>query len=450
MNVTRVNIDELNAVLKVTIEKEDYEKTVAQQLKDYRQKAVIPGFRPGKAPEGLVKRKFRIPLLADEVNKLISKSLSEYMVGEKLHILGEPLPNEEEQKKLNWETDETFEFSFDIALAPKVNLSLNKDEVFQQYKITVSEEAIDKQVELTKQHLGKNVEDDVIKENSTVRGDFVQLDESGEPVANGIQPKSVVIAIDIMKDEEIRNSFIGKKKDDIVVFDPVKAYENRHEVKHMLNIKQEEADVLNNNFSFTITEVLKFESAELNEELFKTMYGEETEVKTFEDFRNRIKSEMENNLAYSSNHKFALDTRDKLIDQANLTLPEPFLKRWLVAINKDLTIEQVEKEFGDFVTDLKWQLIKDTIIKENELVVTPEETRAFAFDLARSQYYQYGYYNVPDEQLESLAKMILEKPDENERIYRKLFEDKVINTVKEKVTIQETPVTQEEFNSLMK
>jgi trigger factor len=254
----------------------------------------------------------------------------------------------------------------------------------------------------------------------------------------------------MIKDDEIKNSFIGKKKDDVVVFDPAKAFESRHEIKHMLKIKQEEADVLNSNFSFTIIEILKFEKAELDEDLFKKLYGEETEIKTTEDFRNRIKEEIEANLVYSSNHKFAIDVHDKLIGQNNLELPEAFLKRWLIAINKELTVEQIENEFDAFISDLKWQLIKDVIIKENDLKVTAEEVQAFAIQMARSQYNQYGIFDIPDEQLESFAKMILEKQEETERIYKKLFEDKVINVVKEKITVAETEVSQEEFNELMK
>ena len=449
MNITRVNTDELNAVLKINIEKADYEKSVADQLKEYRQKASIPGFRPGKVPDSIIKRRFRVPVLVDEVNKLLSKSLSEYLVGEKLHILGEPLPNEELQQKINWETDENFEFDFDIALAPEVKLSIDKNDVIPYYSISASEETIDKQVEMAKTQLGQNVPDEVVLENSTVRGDFVQLDENENPVENGIQPKNVAVAVDLIKNEAIKSSFIGKKKDDVVVFDPVVAFENRHEIKHLLNIKKEEAETLNSNFSFTITEVLKFEEASLDEELFKKLYGEDTDVKTIEDFRNRIRTEIEANLVYSSNQKFAVDTRDKLLADTNLQLPEAFLKRWLVAINKELTVEQIEKEFDDFLVDLRWQLIKDAIIKENEIKVIPEEAHAFATEMARAQYNQYGIYDIPQEQLDSFAKMILEKEEEQERIYKRLYEDKVVKTVKEKVTLQETPVSQEDFNQMM-
>lgn len=450
MNITRENIDAVNAILKVDIEKADYEKTVADQLKEYRQKAVIPGFRPGKVPDSLIKRKYRIPVLVEEVNKLLSQKLSQYLVEEKLNILGEPLPNEEQQKSINWETDENFVFAFDIALAPEVKISLDKQTEIKYYKINVSDEMINQQVEMTQSQLGQNLPDDVISDSSSVRGNFIQLNDAGEEIENGIRPNGVLIAIDMIKDEEIKSSFIGKKKDDVIVFDPVKAFENRHEVGHMLKIKHEEADVLNSNFSFTVTEILKFEKAELNEDLFKKIYGEETDVKTNEDFRNRIKTEIEANLVYSSNHKFAIDVHNNLVEQNNLMLPEAFLKRWLIAINKELTVEQIENEFDAFISDLKWQLIKDSIIKENEISVSNEETQVFALQMARAQYNQYGIFDIPDEQLESFAKIILEKPEESERIYKRLYEDKVINVVKEKITVQETEVSQEEFNEMMK
>lgn len=450
MNIARENTDALNALLKVAIEKADYEQTVANQLKEYRQKAVIPGFRPGKVPDSLIKRKFRIPVLVEEVNKLLSQKLSQYLVDEKLNILGEPLPNEEQQKSINWEKDENFEFVFDIALAPEIKLTLDKQNEFDYYKIIVTDEMIDQQVEMAQSQLGQNIPDDVVNEKSSVRGNFVQLNEDGGETENGICPNDVLIAIDMIKDTETKNSFIDKKTGDVVVFDPAKAFENRHELKHMLKIGQEEADVLNSNFSFTITEILKFEKAELNEDIFKKLYGEDTGIKTIEEFRNQIKSEIEGNLAYSSNHKFAIDTHKKLVEQANVALPEEFLKRWLITINKELTVEQIEKEFGSFISDLKWQLIKDVIIKENEIKVSAEETKAFAIQMARAQYNQYGIYDIPEEQLESFAKMILEKSEEGERIYKRLYEDKVIKAVKEKVGIIEKEISQEEFNELMK
>ncbi|HKJ79520.1 MAG TPA: trigger factor, partial [Prolixibacteraceae bacterium] len=386
----------------------------------------------------------------EEVNKILSHNLSKYLVDEKLQILGEPMPNKEQQKEIDWDTDESFEFSFDIGLAPEVTISLNEEITIPYHKIKVSDEMVDQQIEQIKSQLGKNVETDEVKDKGLVRGDFVQLNEEGQPVEDGIKPEGVLLSVDLIKDEEIKKEFIGKKKGDVLEFDPVKAYENRHEISHMLNISHEEAEELNSTFRFTINEVLEFEKAELNEELYKKIYGEETVIKTEEDLRERIKNEFGDNLVYSSDHKFTMDARDALVEKTDMQLPEDFLKRWLKEANEDLTDEQIENDFDGFIKDLKWQLIKDSIIKENELKASPEEATDFAKQLARAQYSQYGIYDVPEEQLDSYSKMILEKPEEREKIYKKLLEDKVVGVVKEKVNIEEKEVSQEEFNEMMK
>ncbi len=449
MNINLENIDAVNAVINLTIDKADYEKQVTDVLKDYRQKATIPGFRPGKAPKGLIEKKFGTAVLVEEVNKLLSHNLSKYMIDEKLPILGEPLPNEEKQKDINWEKDENFEFAFDIALAPDIKVNLDKRSKYKYYKIEVSDEMIAQQEEMAASQLGQNVPVDEAKDNSSVRGNFVQLDAEGNEMEGGIAPEGILVAVDMIKDEEVKNAFVGSKKDDIVIFNPVKAFENHHEVGHMLNIKPEEAEILESDFRFTVTEILQFEKAELNEELFKKLYGEETEVKTIEDFRARIKEEIAANLVYSSDHKFTLDTRDTLVEKTKMELPEAFLKRWLTAINKELSQDQIDQDFPAFILDLKWQLIKDVVAKENELQVAPEEAIDFAKKMALAQYQQYGIHDVPAEQLESFANMMLEKPEEKERIYKKLAEDKVVAVVKEKVTIQEEEISQEKFNELM-
>jgi trigger factor len=450
MQINKENIDNVNAVINLTIEKTDYEKQVADVLKDYRQKANIPGFRPGKAPKGLIEKKFGTAVLVEEVNKLLSQNLSKFMVDEKLPLLGEPLPNEEKQKDIDWEKDENFEFVFDIALAPEIQVNLDADSKYKYYKIAVSDEMIDQQEQMAASQLGQNVPAEVATDNSSIRGNFVQLDAEGNEVEGGIAPQGVLLAVDMIKDEEIKNAFVGCKKDDIVIFDPVKAFENRAEVGHMLNIKPEVVDTLDSQFRYTVTEILQFENAELNEELFKKLYGEDTEVKTIEDFRARIKDEIAANLVYSSDYKFTIDARDTLVENTKMELPEAFLKRWLIAVNKELTLEQIENDFDAFIKDLQWQLIKDEIAKENEIQVTPEETVEFAKKMALAQYQQYGIHDVPEEQLESFANMMLEKQEERERIYKKLHEDKVVEVVKGKVTLEETEVSQEEFNGMMK
>ncbi|VAW20179.1 Cell division trigger factor [hydrothermal vent metagenome] len=450
MNITKENIDETNAVIKIAIEKADYEGSVNDVLKDYRQKASIPGFRPGKVPMGLIQKRFGKAILAEEINKVLSKNLSKFIIEEKLPILGEPLPNEGQQKTIDWEKDEEFEFVFDVAIAPEIKVTLDKRSKYKYYVIKVDDKMIDRQIEDITASFGSNKPIDEVVEKATVKGDFAQLDDEGNVLEGGISPSGVSIAVDIIKDEGIKKEFIGRKKGGTLVFDPVKAFDNRHEVGHMLNISHEEAEALDARFNYTITEILQFEKAEVNEELFKKVYGEDSGITTIEAFREKIKTEMATNLAYSSDHKFTLDTRDILLEKTNIELPEAFLKRWLKVTNKELAEEQIENDFSNFAKDLRWQLIKDFLAKENEISVTEDEALELARQIAFAQFNQYGMYNITPEQLDSFAKMMLDKEEEKEKIYKKLYEDKIIKTVKEKVNIEEVEVTQEEFTEMMK
>lgn len=448
MNITRENFGNVNAVIKVLIEKTDYEKTVEETLKDYRQKSAVPGFRPGKAPMGLIRKRFGKAVLAEEINKMLSQNLTRYLMEEKMQVLGEPLSSTEHQKPINWDTDENFEFAFDVALAPKVELTLDENDKVNYYTIKVSDEMIDQQVEMIVSQLGQSLDAEEVKEDTLVKGDFVELDGEGREKEDGIHAEGVLLSVDLIKDEDIKKQFIGKKKEDVITFDPVKAYQNRHEVGHLLKISHEQADNLKSSFNFKVKEITRFEKAELNEDLFKKIYGEGTEVKTEEDLRNKLREEIAVNLKQASDRRFATDVRDMLVDKLNPELPEEFLRRWLKESNQEVTDEQIEKDFGGFMTDLRWQLIKDAVRKENDLKVEEAEAFDLAKQLARAQYSQYGIYDAPEEQLESFAKMILEKPEEKERLYNKLFEDKTVEIVKEKVTVENKEVTREEFEAL--
>ena len=449
MNITKENINELNATITVKIDKNDYETTVNEVLKDYRKKANMPGFRPGKVPAGLVKKMYGKAILADEVNKMLSNNLSKYLVDEKLNILGEPLPNEEKQPAINWDTTEDFEFVFDIAIAPEIEVKLDKRKKFDYYNIIVDEDMINKQVESYTSRFGENETSDAASEKDTLRGDFVQLDAEGNELEDGIKAEKVVIAIDLMKDEAVKNEAIGKKAGDVLVFDPVVVYESKHEVGHMLNLSHEEAEQIEGNFKFTISEILSFKPAVVNEELFKKAFGEETDVKTEEDFRNKLKAEMEENFRYSSDYKFATDSREALVAKISMDLPEEFLKRWLKATNNELTDEQIEADFDNFMQDLRWQLIKDRLVRDNELKIEEREVKELAKKVAAMQFSQYGMYNVPEEHLENYAVHILENEEEGKRLANKALEDKIVEVIKSKVSLEEKPITYDEFNKLI-
>ena len=449
MNITRENIDELNAILTVSIEKNDYEATVNDVLKNYRKKANMPGFRPGMVPAGLIKKMYGKAALAEEVNKILSKSLNDYIQNEKLNILGEPLPNDEKQEKIDWENQSDYNFVFDVAVAPELTVKLDNETVIPYFSIVADDEMVSKQMDAYVSRFGENKVVDAVEDKDSVRGNFVQLDEAGNALEGGIAAEKVVIAIDLMKLEDVKASFIGKKAGDILVFDPIKTYENKHEVSHMLNISHEEAEVLSGDFSFTIEEVLRFEKPELNEETFKKVFGEESTIATEEEFKAKVKAEIEDNFSYSSNYKFAIDSRDALVKNIPFELPETFLKRWIKATNEKMTDEQIENDFDNFMLDLKWQLIKDRIVKDNELKITEEDVRALAKEMAMMQFRQYGLNSVSDEHLDNYATHMLSNEEERRKLVSRKQEDVIIAAIKDKVTLDMKDISYEEFNKML-
>jgi trigger factor len=449
MNITRENIDNLNAILTVSVEKNDYEANVAEVLKNYRKKANMPGFRPGMVPAGLIKKMYGKAALADEVNKLLTKGLNEYIQAENLNILGEPLPNEEKQPAIDWDTQTDYSFVYDIGMAPEINVVLDKNLTLPYYSIVADEDMVNKQLEAYAGRMGKNNVVDTVEEKDTVRGNFVQLNEDGTELEGGISAEKVVIAIDLMKDEEIKASFIGKKAGDVVVFDPLKAYETKHEVGHMLNISHEEAENISGNFSFSIIEVLRFEKAELNQDLFNMIYGEDSGISTEEEFKAKIKTELEENFVYSSDYKFAIDSHEALVSKIPFDLPEAFLKRWIKVTNEKMTDEQIEADFDSFMLDLKWQLIKDKIVKDNELKITEDDVRTLAKEMALMQFRQYGLNNVSDEHLENYANHMLKNEEERRKLVSKKQEDIIVATIKDKVSLDLKVTTFDEFNKML-
>ena len=304
---------------------------------------------------------------------------------------------------------------------------------------------VNEQIDSITSQMGNFAEVEAVTEKSMIRGDFVELDEEGNPKEEGIRAEEVLITMERIQYEEIRKLFPGKQKGDSVVFDPVAAFQNRHDVGHMLEISHEEADELNSTFQLTIYEINEMQNAELNEELFRNIYGEETEIKTEEEFRNQVKEEIAGQLLHSSEARFAGDVREALREKINPQLPEAFLKRWLKHINEELSEEEIDKDFDGFLKDLRWQLIRDSIIRDNELKAEKEEVLELAKQVILSQYSYYGIYNLPEDQLNTFAKNMLSRPEDTERLYLQVLEKKFVELVKSKVTVENKEVSREEF-----
>jgi trigger factor len=451
MNIEKEQIDDLNAVVHITIEKDDYEPRVDNVLKDYKKKVNMPGFRPGKVPASLVKKMYGKAVLVDEINKLVSENLSSYITENKLDILGEPLPSEKQQT-IDFDTDEQFKFSFDLGLTPEVDMKLTKREKLPYYSIEVTDDMLEGQKKNVTSRFGTTEPREEAGEKSMLKGDFVQLDQNGEPLEDGIKAEDAVMSSAIVKDDKEKKKIIGAKVGDEIVFEPKKAFPNDTEISYLLKISKEEAESVDGKFKFTVKEINEFVDPELNQELFDKIFGP-GKVSNEEEFTAQVKEDLENTLKMESEYKFTQDAKEKLMGKVDINLPEEFLKRWIKATNQnkeeqDFTDEQIDQEMPRFLEDLKWQIIRNKLIQENDLKVEQQDVIDFAKKSAKLQFMQYGLNNVPDEHLESYAMDMLKNEDQQRSMAEGAINDKVMDFVKEAVKIEEKEVSRDEFNKM--
>jgi len=447
MNIVKENIDDLNALLKVEIKKVDYEENVEKVLKDYRKKANIKGFRPGMVPIGLVKKMYGKAVQLDEINKLISESIHKYLHDEKVEILGDPLPKDNDQEIINFDTQEDFSFTFELGLAPQFEIKLSKKNKVNNYQIDVDEKMKSDYISNYTRRFGQFKSSEKSVEKDMLKGDIIQLGEKNSIPEDGLKAENTTISIDIMKDEKIKKHFIGKKINDEIDFDLRKALPNDFEIAGILNKKKDEVADVKGKFRFTIKEINRFEPAEIGQDLFNKVYGEGI-VNSEDEFMKRVEEEIVNNLKRESDYKVMLDIKKLALEKIDFSLPEEFLKKWLLKVNEKTTAEQIEKEFDSFRSDLKWQLIRNKIAKENEIKISDEELQKEAENITRYQFQQYGLYYASEEQIGNYAKEMLKREDEAKRIAEKILEEKAIEKLKEVVKLDDKKITADEFNKL--
>ncbi len=448
MNISRTNIDELNAVIRLSIEKSDYEATVNETLKDYRKKANMPGFRKGMVPAGLIKKMYGKAVLAEEINKQLGSELNRYISEENLQILGEPLPNETEQKPIDFDHDENFEFVFDLGLAPVIDIDFKKIGKLPLYEIAIDDAMINNQVEAFQNRFGTYVDAEVSGEKDNLVGNLKQLDENGEVLEGGIHAEEAQVSIQMVTGKKDKKIVLGKKAGDTFKFNPKAAFENHHYLKQVLKVEEDQAELITSDFEMTVSKVNTFIPAELNEEMFKKSLGGVTDVTTVEGFKEKIAEDLKSNLGYSTEYRFLIDTKEALTNFVSMKLPEEFLKRWLVYSNENITREQVDEEFSHFVKDLEWTLIKSRMAKDNHLHVTEADVTELAKETALMQFRQYGMFNVPEEYLDNYAKSILKNEEERHRLVEKKSESMVLDFVKANAELNVKTVSQKEFDDL--
>lgn len=447
MNVTKNQVDDLNATIKIELAKEDYAERVKKALGDYQKKVVVKGFRTGKTPMGMVKKMYGRAVLAEEINKVLGEALNKYIKENELQLLGEPLPNETEQKEQNLEADR-LEFFYDIALSPEANVKMSKREKVPYYVIKADDEMIDKQIESLCKSNGSMVPVEVIEGTEYLKGELFELDEDGRAKEEGVKNEEASLAVSYIKDEEAIGAFKGKKVGEEVKFNAAKAFPNKTDYAAMLGVSKEKAERAGENYGFVIREIKRYVDAEVNEELFAKVYGKEA-VRDVADFRAHVKRDVEKQLKEHSEYRFTIDAKEKIVKKnEGMTLPEAFLKRWIVAVNEKMTPEEAEKDFEGFRDEFKWQVVKSAVLKEYGVKVEEEDLRREGRRVAAAQLQQYGLYGLSDEQLDGFAVKLQEDEKQRRHLYERALDNKVFEVIRENMKLEEQEVSMADFEKL--
>lgn len=440
MNIAKENVDALNAVLKINIEPSDYEENLAKALANFRRNAKIDGFRPGKVPAGIINKMYRKPALVEEINKLISNAISSYLKDSDTKILGEPLPSES-QADIDWDKESSYEFKFDLGLAPTVDIKLSKRDKVNYYTIAIDEDIRGQYIANYQRRYGSLADSDaIVGKEDFLRGTLAQAD--------GITIENAAFSLRQVTNEDFKASIAGKVKGDSFSINVNEIFENATDRAALLNVSKEELENITPIFTFTVTEIKNFLESDVNQALFDKAFGEGV-VTTHEDFIARVDEEIRANLSKESDYKLLVDIRTKLIEKAALEIPEAFLKRWIYTINEGkFTQDAIEKDFPAFAEDIKWQIIKEYVINEHKIEVSEEELLMAATEFAQYQFAQYGMNNLPEEYITKYANDILQNKEERRRIVEKRFEDKVVAAVKESIKVEDKEVGIKDFDKL--
>ncbi|WP_431127714.1 trigger factor [Flagellimonas flava] len=434
MNITKEQIDELNAVVKVAISKDDYQEKVDQILKDYRKQANIPGFRKGQVPMGLIKKQYGKAVLVDEVNKLLQDNLNKYLTEEKLDVLGNPLPKQ--QDNFDWD-NENLDFEFELGLAPSFEVKVKTKKAITQYKIVADKKMIDEQVDRIQKQYGKLVSKTEIGKKDEITGTFVNEAEEIE--------HKTTIELDKIKSKKAIDALVGQKVGESVALKTKGLFKEDYLLSSALGIDRQKAEKLNIEVTFTIDEINEREPAVLDQELFDKLFGKDN-VKSEKELRERIKEDSEKQFEQQSDQKLLNDVTEKLIEDTKFELPSEFLKKWIqVSGENPLTDDEASEEFEKSEKGLRYQLIEGKIIKENDLQVQFDELKEFAKGFIKSQMAQYGHLDPQEEELENVANRVMSNQDEVKRLSEQLMSQKLLDLFKEKANLKVKEVTYEDF-----
>ena len=449
MKVSFENQDKVNGLMTIIVEESDYKEKVEKSLKDYRKQANIPGFRKGMAPMGLIKKQYGEYLKLDAINKVVGEELYKYIKDNKINMLGEPLPSAKQEAQ-DLEKEPPYTFYFDIAVAPELKVELTSKDKLPYYDIKVDDATVDKQVDIFASRTGQYVKAEEYQKNDMLKGDLRELDEKGNTKEGGITLEAAVMMPEFIKVEDQRKLFDNAKLGDVIVFNPRKAYpDNDSEIAALLKIKREEVAEHEGDFSYQITEISRFEKAEVNQALFDQIYGE-GEVKSLEEFRTKIAEGIKEQTVTDCDYKFLLDVRSYLEGKVGkLTFPDETLKRVMLLNNKERGEEFVEKNYEASIQQLTWHLIKEQLVEANKVKIEDKDVREAAKETARIQFAQYGMIQVPEEYVDNYVTEMFKKKENVDAFVDRAIDLKLIEALKKVVTLEIKEVTLDEFNKIV-
>ena len=446
MDVKIKNIDALNAVMTIKITNEDYEGPYNTSLKKYRNQIQLPGFRKGHIPTSVIKKKYGPSILAEEIDKLLSESINKHINENKINILGNPLPKNDENLQIDWKNPGDFEFEYDLGIAPEFELNLPGKDKYAYHKVKVDDKLINKQIEDFARRYGKLSLVDEAAEKDMIMASFKELDTNDQVVEEGFAHNSTV-SVEFVEDKKTKKKLLGLKASDVLTIDPRLLSKNEADMAAMLGIDKDRAAAYNRNVQLTVTEVKRLEPANVDQGLFDKILGE-GEVKTEEEFRNRIAEDLEKMFKGDSDRIFKKTVSDTLIKKLKLNLPDDFLKRWILATNKEATEDQLNNEYEQYAKGLKWQLIENKIIRDNDIKVESDEVLTRTKELLGSQYSQYGMMIPADEELTKAAQNVLSNQEETRKIFDMMYDQKVTTFLKDTLKIADKSVDYDAFIKL--
>ena len=451
MKITFENPEKVNGLMTLTVEEADYKQEVEKTLKDYRKRANIPGFRPGQAPMGLIKRQIGTQVKADAINKVVGENLQKYIVDNKIKMLGQPL-GAADHEPVDLDKEAPYVFKFDIAIAPEFKVELSDKDKVVYYDIKVDDKMIDDQVDMFASRNGhyEKAESYDPEQRDLLKGDLRELDDKGNTLEGGIEVESATLMPQYIKEEAQKKLFDGAKLGDIITWNPRKAYpESDVEISALLKIDKEKVAEHTGDFSYQITEISRFAKAEVNQELFDSVYGAEAGIKDEKTFREAIAKGLTAQLETDADYRFLQDVRKYAEKKVgDLQFPEALLKRMMIENNKDKGAEFVEKNFEASIQELKWHLIREQLAEANGVKVEDDDVLTAARETARAQFAQYGMNNVPEEYINNYAQEMLKKRETVDNLVERAIDRKLMEALKGVVKLTKKSISIDDFNKL--